>query len=68
MASELGAGGQQLAAAVHEAFATGLGDAMRAGAVLAVAAAAFVAWRAPGRTPAALADITVPAVDLEQAA
>jgi methylmalonyl-CoA mutase cobalamin-binding subunit len=47
VASHLGTGGQQLATAVQEAFATGLGDAMVAGAVIAAAAAGFTAWRGP---------------------
>jgi EmrB/QacA subfamily drug resistance transporter len=50
VASHLGAGGQQLAAVVQDAFAAGLSDAMVAGAVLAIAAAGFTVWRSPRHT------------------
>ena len=56
VASHLGAGGQQLATAVQDAFAAGLGDAMIAGAVIAIAAAGFTAWRGPRHTRPALVD------------
>jgi EmrB/QacA subfamily drug resistance transporter len=50
MASNLGAGGQQLADGVRNAFAAGLNDAMVAGAAIALLAAAFTLWRAPQRS------------------
>jgi len=48
LASQLGS--QPLADAARQAFAAGLGDAMTAGAAIAVLTAAFVVWRAPRRT------------------
>lgn len=47
VASHLGEGGQQLPGAVRGAFAAGLGDALKAGAVIALLAAAYTMWRAP---------------------
>jgi EmrB/QacA subfamily drug resistance transporter len=61
VASELGATGGDLAGAVQHAFVAGLADAMIAGAVIAVAAAAFTVWRAPLRTAVVVVDL-VPAV------
>jgi hypothetical protein len=49
MTSQLGAGGQEFAAAVRDAFASGLNDALTAGAILAVLAAVFTLARAPRR-------------------
>jgi EmrB/QacA subfamily drug resistance transporter len=50
IAERLGEPGAALDTAVRNAFATGLADAMRAGTLIAILAAAFVAWRAPRRT------------------
>ena len=63
VASQLGSGGQQLADAVRDAFAAGLGDALTAGAAIAILTAAFTLWRAPRRsTSEVLADASeVPA-------
>ena len=47
MASNLGTSGHELAEAVQGAFATGLADAMVAGAVIALAAALFTIVRGP---------------------
>jgi EmrB/QacA subfamily drug resistance transporter len=49
VANHIGTGGDVLADAVRAAFTEGLADAMRAGAVIAVVATLFVAWRAPRR-------------------
>jgi hypothetical protein len=49
IADRLGAPGAALDGAVRDAFASGLAGAMRAGALIAIAAAAFVAWRGPRR-------------------
>ena len=49
VASQLGEAGHDLADAVHGAFAMGLGDAMTAGALIAVVAAGFTVWRGPRR-------------------
>jgi EmrB/QacA subfamily drug resistance transporter len=49
IAERLGSPGGDLEAAVRGAFASGLTDAMRAGALVAVLAAAFVAWYGPRR-------------------
>jgi MFS family permease len=49
VASKLGTDGHQLAEAARSAFASGLGDAMKAGAVIAILTAAFTLWRAPRR-------------------
>jgi hypothetical protein len=54
VASQLGSGGQQLADAVRDAFAAGLGDALKAGAAIAILTAAFTFWRAPRRNTAAV--------------
>lgn len=53
VSERLGQGGAGLEEAVRDAFATGLGDAMRAGVVIAAAAALFVAWRGPRRADVA---------------
>jgi EmrB/QacA subfamily drug resistance transporter len=49
VAGQIEQGGELLDTAVRLAFAEGLGDAMRAGAMIAAAAACFVAWRGPLR-------------------
>jgi EmrB/QacA subfamily drug resistance transporter len=49
IAEQLGERGTALESAVRDAFASGLADAMRAGALIAILAATFVAWRGPGR-------------------
>ena len=49
VAGHLGPQGEPLAAAVRAAFTDGLGDAMRAGALIAIMAAVLVAWRGPRR-------------------
>ena len=54
VASQLGTDGQQLADAARDAFAAGLGDALTAGAAIAVLAAAFTLWRAPRRSSSQL--------------
>jgi EmrB/QacA subfamily drug resistance transporter len=52
-AEHMGPAGQPVADAVSDAFAAGLRDAMTAGVVIAVVAAAFTLWRAPRRAAAA---------------
>jgi fucose permease len=52
IASRLGADGHQLAEAARGAFASGLGNAMTAGAVIALLTAAFTLSRAPRRNRA----------------
>jgi len=54
IAGHIGPQGDALATAVRAAFTEGLGDAMRAGALIAMLAACFVAWRGPRREPALL--------------
>ncbi len=49
VASRLGTDGERLADSVRDAFATGLHDALTAGAAIAVLTAAFTLWRAPRR-------------------
>ncbi|HSB86207.1 MAG TPA: MFS transporter, partial [Ilumatobacteraceae bacterium] len=49
VAAQLGPDGRQLAGAVRNAFAAGLGDAMKVGAVIAILTAAYTLWRAPRR-------------------
>jgi EmrB/QacA subfamily drug resistance transporter len=49
VASSLGTNGTSLADAVRDAFATGLHEALLAGAIIAVLSAAFTAWRGPRR-------------------
>jgi len=49
LASKMGPGGQQLAEKIQDAFSTGLGDALQAGALIALLAAGFTLWRAPRR-------------------
>jgi MFS family permease len=66
VAERLDQGTGQLSAAVGDAFVSGLSDAVRAGAVIALAAACFVAWRAPRRT--ASAHIIRPDDDLPRSA
>jgi hypothetical protein len=48
-AAHLGPSGQPVADAVSDAFVAGMRDAMTAGVVIAVGAAAFTLWRAPRR-------------------
>jgi fucose permease len=50
VASHMGPSGQPVADTVSHAFVAGLHDAMIAGVVIALLAAAFTVWRAPGRT------------------
>jgi EmrB/QacA subfamily drug resistance transporter len=59
VASQLGSGGQQLADAVRDAFAAGLGDALKAGAAIALLTAAFTFWRAPRRSSSGLSGLDV---------
>jgi hypothetical protein len=54
VAAKLGPDGQHLAAGVRDAFASGLGDALKAGAVIAVLAAGYTVWRAPRGMPSVL--------------
>jgi Na+/melibiose symporter-like transporter len=54
VASRLGADGQQLADAARDAFSAGLGDALTAGAAIAILTAAFTLWRAPRRSSSGL--------------
>jgi MFS family permease len=54
IASRMGPSGQQLAERTRDAFATGLGDALRAGALIALLAAGYTLWRAPRRDAAQL--------------
>jgi EmrB/QacA subfamily drug resistance transporter len=63
VASRLGADGYQLAEAARGAFASGLGDAMKAGALIAVLTAAFTLWRAP-RRERAMKDEQMPSAEL----
>jgi EmrB/QacA subfamily drug resistance transporter len=63
IAARLGAGGNELAAAVRVAFADGLSNALWVGAAIALAAAAVVAWRAPRGHGAAV----VPVIDEDRA-
>ncbi len=62
VASNAGPSGADLASAVQGAFAVGLGDAMSAGALIAIVAAAYVAWKAPGRSTSIVVEVA-PAVD-----
>ncbi len=50
VASRLGTDGEPLADAARDAFATGLGHALTAGAAIAILTAAFTLWRAPRRS------------------
>ena len=45
----LGRGGHSWPTAVRDAFAVGLGDALTAGAAIAILTAVFTLWRAPRR-------------------
>jgi hypothetical protein len=68
VAGRIGPQGDTLAAAVRAAFTEGLGDAMRAGALIAILAACFVAWRGPRReAPIVHADDGDPLARYEQA-
>ncbi len=62
VASNAGPSGADLASAVQDAFAVGLGDAMSAGALIAIVAAAYVAWKGPGRSTSIVVEVA-PAVD-----
>ena len=53
IAERLGGQGATLETAVREAFASGLTDALRAGALIATVAAVFVAWRGPRQAQSA---------------
>ncbi len=67
VASQLGADGQRLADAARDAFAVGLGDALTAGAAIAILAAAFTLWRAPRRSSLDLpSDVVDVDVDVEE--
>jgi EmrB/QacA subfamily drug resistance transporter len=59
VASQLGTDGQQLAESVRDAFAVGLGDALTAGAAIALLTAGFTLWRAPRRSRSVLPDHAV---------
>ena len=50
VASRLGTDGEPLADAARDAFATGLGHALTAGAAIAILTAGFTLWRAPRRS------------------
>jgi EmrB/QacA subfamily drug resistance transporter len=65
VASELGTDGQQLADAARDAFAAGLGDALTAGAAIAILTAAVTLWRAPRRSSSGLSGDVVAAEEVE---
>jgi len=62
VASHLGADGQTLAAAVDQAFSSGLSSAMTGGAAIALVTAALVFWWAPRRVVAPVEEATTDVV------
>jgi MFS family permease len=68
VASQLGNDGQQLADATRDAFAAGLGDALTAGALIAVLTAAFTLWQAPRRRSSSRSGQAVEPRDRERCA
>ncbi|MEO5842235.1 MAG: MFS transporter [Acidimicrobiales bacterium] len=51
IAAKMGPSGEQLAERTRDAFAAGLGNALTAGALIALLAAGFTLWRAPRCSP-----------------
>jgi EmrB/QacA subfamily drug resistance transporter len=65
IAGQMGSAGAPLASAVHDAFASGLSQAMVAAAVISVLGAAFVLWRSPRRPAEVEAEAEAVALELD---